>query len=63
MLPYIRGLVLNPHAESEPTMPLPANLPPSRIPSSRAAPAMRWGVMGSGWIAEKFIESVRAHTR
>jgi predicted dehydrogenase len=24
---------------------------------------MRWGILGSGWIAERFIESVRAHTR
>jgi predicted dehydrogenase len=24
---------------------------------------LRWGIMGSGWIAERFIESVRAHTR
>ena len=24
---------------------------------------MRWGLLGSGWIAERFIESVRAHTK
>ena len=24
---------------------------------------MRWGILGSGWIAERFIESVRAHTK
>jgi predicted dehydrogenase len=24
---------------------------------------LRWGIMGPGWIAERFIESVRAHTR
>jgi predicted dehydrogenase len=24
---------------------------------------LRWGILGSGWIAERFIESVRAHTR
>ena len=27
------------------------------------APALRWGILGSGWIAEQFIASVRAHTR
>jgi predicted dehydrogenase len=26
------------------------------------APALRWGILGSGWIAEQFIASVRAHT-
>jgi predicted dehydrogenase len=24
---------------------------------------LRWGILGSGWIAERFIESVRAHTK
>lgn len=43
-------------------MNLPANLPSSRIQPTHEAPVIRWGVMGSGWIAEKFIESVRAHT-
>jgi predicted dehydrogenase len=27
------------------------------------APPLRWGILGSGWIAEQFIASVRAHTR
>ncbi|NSY40427.1 gfo/Idh/MocA family oxidoreductase [Leisingera sp. ANG59] len=27
------------------------------------APTLRWGILGSGWIAERFIESARAHTR
>jgi predicted dehydrogenase len=27
------------------------------------APALRWGILGSGWIAEQFVASVRAHTR
>jgi len=43
-------------------MHLHANLPASRVQPSHEAPVIRWGVMGSGWIAEKFIESVRAHT-
>ena len=28
-----------------------------------AAPPLRWGVMGSGWIAEHFIGALRRHTR
>lgn len=43
-------------------MPLPTSLPTSRVQPSREAPSIRWGVMGTGWIAEKFIDSVRAHT-
>ncbi len=43
-------------------MPFPSSLPLSRVPPPREAPSLRWGIMGSGWIAERFIESVRAHT-
>ena len=44
-------------------MSLPASLPASRIGPANEAPIIRWGILGSGWIAERFIESVRAHTR
>lgn len=37
-------------------------LPVSRVQDSRAAPVLRWGIMGPGWIAERFTESVQAHT-
>ncbi|MGP9501154.1 Gfo/Idh/MocA family protein [Specibacter sp. AOP5-B1-6] len=37
-------------------------LPVSRIPGSRDAPVLRWGIMGPGWIAEQFTQSVQAHT-
>jgi len=37
-------------------------LPVSRVPGSRDAPVLRWGIMGPGWIAERFTESVQAHT-
>src|ERR1700694_3396303 len=43
-------------------MPLPTLLPVSRIAPANEAPTLRWGILGSGWIAERFIESVRAHT-
>jgi predicted dehydrogenase len=38
-------------------------MPASRVPEPMEAPALRWGIMGPGWIAERFAESVRAHTR
>jgi predicted dehydrogenase len=38
-------------------------LPVSRIAPANEAPTLRWGILGSGWIAERFIESVRAHTK
>jgi predicted dehydrogenase len=44
-------------------MSLPILLPTSRIEPAAEAPVLRWGIMGPGWIAERFIESVRAHTR
>jgi predicted dehydrogenase len=28
-----------------------------------AAPALNWGVLGTGWIAERFVASVLRHTR
>jgi hypothetical protein len=44
-------------------MSLPTSLPSSRIAPASEAPILRWGILGSGWIAERFIESVRAHTK
>jgi len=41
----------------------PTSLPASRIKPASDAPVLRWGILGSGWIAERFIESVRAHTK
>jgi predicted dehydrogenase len=40
----------------------PTELPRPRTPDPMTAPALRWGVMGSGWIAEKFVRSVQQHT-
>jgi hypothetical protein len=39
---------------------LSALLPTSRIAPANEAPPLRRGILGSGWIAERFIESVRA---
>lgn len=32
-------------------------------PDPVEAPTLRWGVLGSGWIAERFVHSVQRHTR
>lgn len=39
-----------------------ATLPQSRVPGSRDAPVLRWGIMGLGWIAERFTESIQTNT-
>lgn len=41
----------------------PSALPVARTPDPMDAPALRWGVMGTGWIAERFVRSVQRHTR
>ncbi len=43
-------------------MTFPTALPTPRTPDSRDAPPLRWAVMGPGWIAERFVESLQAHT-
>lgn len=37
--------------------------PAPRTPDPMAAPPLRWGVMGPGWIAERFIEAAHRQTR
>ncbi|CUX06675.1 Trans-1,2-dihydrobenzene-1,2-diol dehydrogenase (fragment) [Agrobacterium fabacearum S56] len=44
-------------------MSFPKTLPTARIRPVMEAPPLRWGILGSGWIADKFVESVKAHTR
>ncbi|NWJ25287.1 Gfo/Idh/MocA family oxidoreductase [Rhizobium sp. Td3] len=44
-------------------MTFPSALPASRLRPPQDAPPMRWGILGTGWIAAKFTESVKAHTR
>ncbi len=38
-------------------------LPASRVPDSRAAPPLRWGILGTGWIADTFVGSLARNTR
>jgi predicted dehydrogenase len=34
-----------------------------RTPDPMAAPALRWGILGTGWVAERFVASLRRRTR
>lgn len=42
---------------------MPAMLPHPRTPDPMDAPPLRWGVMGPGWIAERFVRALQEHTR
>lgn len=44
-------------------MALPDSMPSPRTPDPMEAPALRWGVLGPGWIAERFVEALQTHTR
>jgi predicted dehydrogenase len=39
------------------------SLPTARTPSPDTAPALRWGVMGTGWIAERFVLALHESTQ
>lgn len=38
-------------------------LPTSRVPDPMTAPPLRWGVLGTGWIAERFFDAAHTHTQ
>jgi predicted dehydrogenase len=44
-------------------MTFPSTMPASRLSDPMAAPALRWGVLGTGWIAERFTGSLRRNTQ
>lgn len=44
-------------------MPFPSSLPAARVPDPLRAPRLRWGILGPGWIADRFVPSVRENTR
>jgi predicted dehydrogenase len=44
-------------------MALPGSLPAPRTPDPMDAPPLRWGVLGTGWIAERFAAALHAGTR
>jgi predicted dehydrogenase len=41
---------------------MPLALPPARTPEPRTAPSLRWGVIGTGWIADKFVTALQKHS-
>lgn len=44
-------------------MALPRSLPMPRTPDAMEAPALRWGILGTGWIAERFADALHRNTR
>lgn len=38
-------------------------LPTPRTPDPMTAPGLRWGILGTGWIAELFVEALHRRTR
>lgn len=44
-------------------MTLPSTLPASRVPDAMSAPALSWGILGTGWIANRFVQALRHSTR
>ena len=48
---------------SFPARKLPTAMPAPRLPDPMAAPPLRWGVIGTGWIAERFAGSLARNTR
>lgn len=39
-----------------------SSLPAARTPDARVAPVLRWGILGPGWIAARFVAAVHKHT-
>ncbi|MGV9714268.1 Gfo/Idh/MocA family protein [Gordonia sp. NPDC003424] len=39
-----------------------SSLPAARTPDPRCAPVLRWGILGPGWIAERFVAALGKHT-
>ncbi|MFV0407961.1 MAG: Gfo/Idh/MocA family oxidoreductase [Propioniciclava sp.] len=37
-------------------------LPQPRVPDPGAVPSLRWAILGTGWIAQWFVESVQQFT-
>ena len=44
-------------------MTFPTALPAARTPDPMDAPPLRWGVIGTGWIAQRFCDAMVRHTR
>jgi predicted dehydrogenase len=46
-----------------PSATFPRAMPTPRLPDPMAAPPLRWGVIGTGWIAERFTGALQRSTR
>jgi predicted dehydrogenase len=46
-----------------PTPEFPSSMPAPRTPDPMAAAPLRWGVLGTGWIAERFTGALHRGTR
>lgn len=44
-------------------MQFPSALPSARTPDPLKAPVLRWGILGPGWIAQRFVVSLQKSTR
>ena len=44
-------------------MTFPKSLPQPRLLDQSAVPRLRWGIVGPGWIAERFVTALKADTR
>lgn len=40
-----------------------AKLPVSRVPDPSFAPGLQWGILGTGWIAQRFVAALQEHSR
>ncbi len=41
----------------------PSQLPTPRRPAAQSIPSLRWGIIGPGWIAERFVHSLKTQSR
>lgn len=41
---------------------VPVALPLARTADPRSAPGLRWGVLGTGWIADRFVTAIQKHS-
>lgn len=41
----------------------PSQLPKPRHPAASAIPSLRWAIIGPGWIAERFVKSLKEFSR
>ncbi|EIZ1087221.1 gfo/Idh/MocA family oxidoreductase, partial [Klebsiella oxytoca] len=41
----------------------PSQLPKPRHPAAAAIPSLRWAIIGPGWIAERFVKSLKELSR